>query len=61
MQGIAAAVLEFDTTFSRFVPTVYFGLLTSLAMLVALLANTTPLPLLIVTFRMAGNPRGPRR
>ncbi len=42
---------------SQFVPTVYFGLLTSLAMLVALLANITLLPLLIVTFRVAGRGR----
>ncbi len=39
---------------SQFVPTVYFGLLTSLAMLVALLANITLLPLLIATFRVTG-------
>lgn len=43
--------------FSQFIPTIYFGLLTSLAMLVALLANMTLLPLLIVTFRTAGNNR----
>ena len=42
--------------FSRFIPTIYFGLLTSLAMLVSLLANMTLLPLLIVTFRTAGDP-----
>jgi predicted RND superfamily exporter protein len=42
--------------FSRFIPTIYFGLLTSLAMLVALLANITVLPLLLVTFRVAGDP-----
>lgn len=42
--------------FSRFIPTIYFGLLTSLAMLVALLANMTLLPLLIVSFRTAGEP-----
>jgi predicted RND superfamily exporter protein len=42
---------------SRFIPTIHFGLLTSLAMLVALLANMTLLPLLIVTFRTAGQPR----
>jgi len=41
--------------FSRFIPTIYFGLLTSLAMLVALLANITLLPLLLVTFRVAGS------
>lgn len=33
---------------SQFVPTVYFGLLTGFAMLVALLANMTLLPLLLV-------------
>ena len=42
--------------FSRFVPTIYFGLLTSLAMLIALLANMTLLPLLMVRFRTAGEP-----
>ena len=42
--------------FSRFIPTIYFGLLTGLAMLVALLGNMTLLPLLIVTFRSAGEP-----
>ena len=36
---------------SSFVPTIYFGLLTGLAMLIALLANLTLLPLLIVRFR----------
>jgi len=40
--------------FSRFIPTIYFGLLTGLAMLISLLANMTLLPLLIVTFRTAG-------
>jgi len=39
---------------SKFVPTIYFGILTSLAMLVALVANMTLLPLLIVAFRTAG-------
>jgi len=41
---------------SNFVPTIYFGLLTGLAMLVALLANMTLLPLLLVQFRAAGEP-----
>ena len=41
---------------SRFNPTIYFGLLTSLAMLVALLANISLLPVLMVTFRAAGGP-----
>jgi len=42
---------------SNFVPTIYFGLLTGFAMLVALLADLTLLPLLIVRFR----PLGPNR
>jgi predicted RND superfamily exporter protein len=36
---------------SNFVPTVYFGLLTGLAMIAALVADLTLLPLLIVRFR----------
>jgi len=36
---------------SQFIPTINFGLLTGTAMLVALLANMTLLPVLIVTFR----------
>ena len=36
---------------SSFVPTIYFGLLTGLAMLIALVANLTLLPLLIVRFK----------
>ena len=36
---------------SNFVPTVYFGLLTGFAMLMALLANLTLLPLLLVQFQ----------
>ncbi len=40
--------------FSQFVPTIYFGLLTGLAMLTALLANMALLPTLIVTFRSGG-------
>jgi predicted RND superfamily exporter protein len=39
---------------SRFVPTIYFGLLTGLAMLVALLANLALLPVLIATFHAEG-------
>ena len=39
---------------SRFVPTIYFGLLTGLAMLVALFANMTLLPVLIETFHAEG-------
>jgi predicted RND superfamily exporter protein len=42
---------------SQFIPTIYFGILTSLAMLVALVANMTLLPVLMVTFRTAGEPR----
>ena len=44
---------------SRFVPTIHFGVLTSLAMAVALLANITLLPVLIVVFRAAGSGLGP--
>lgn len=40
---------------SNFVPTIYFGLLTGFAMLVALLANLTLLPLLIVRYKPLGN------
>lgn len=40
---------------SQFIPTIYFGVLTSLAMLIALLANMTLLPLLIATLRAMGN------
>jgi predicted RND superfamily exporter protein len=36
---------------SQFNPTIYFGVLTGAAMIVALLANMTLLPVLIVTFR----------
>ncbi|WDE13531.1 efflux RND transporter permease subunit [Thalassomonas haliotis] len=39
---------------SNFVPTVYFGLLTGFAMLMALFANMTLLPLLIVQFKPGG-------
>ncbi|MBU2676345.1 MAG: MMPL family transporter, partial [Gammaproteobacteria bacterium] len=42
---------------SQFIPTIYFGLLTGTAMLVALLANMTLLPVLIVTFRACGADR----
>ena len=38
---------------SQFTPTIYFGLLTGMAMLVALLANMTLLPVLVVTFHAA--------
>ena len=39
---------------SNFIPTIYFGILTGLAMLVALIANLTLLPLLIVYFKPLG-------
>jgi predicted RND superfamily exporter protein len=42
---------------SDFVPTIHFGLLTGFAMLIALVANLTLLPLLIVRFQ----PLGPER
>tara|TARA_B100000686_G_scaffold352317_1_gene453866 strand:+ start:957 stop:3536 length:2580 start_codon:yes stop_codon:yes gene_type:complete len=44
-------------SFSAFVPTIYFGLLTGLAMVVALLNNLTLLPILIVYLK----PLGPTR
>ncbi len=37
--------------FSNFIPTIYFGLLTGFSMVVALLANMTLLPLLIIHFK----------
>jgi len=43
---------------SSFVPTIYFGLLTGFAMLIALLADLTLLPLLIVRFKPLGPERG---
>jgi predicted RND superfamily exporter protein len=39
---------------SNFIPTIYFGILTGLAMLIALIANLTLLPLLIVAFKPLG-------
>jgi len=39
---------------SNFIPTIYFGLLIGLAMLIALIANLTLLPLLIVRFEPLG-------
>jgi predicted RND superfamily exporter protein len=39
---------------SSFIPTIYFGLLTGFSMLVALLADLTLLPLLLVKFRPLG-------
>ncbi len=40
--------------FSNFIPTIYFGLLTGLAMVVAFIANITLLPALIVAFKPFG-------
>jgi predicted RND superfamily exporter protein len=40
--------------FSNFIPTIYFGLLTGLAMIVALIANITLLPALIIIFKPYG-------
>lgn len=42
---------------SNFTPTIYFGLLTGLAMLIALVANLTLLPLLIIRFEPLGRAR----
>ena len=42
---------------SQFIPTIYFGILTSLAMLIALVANMTLLPVLIETFHTSGESR----
>ncbi len=39
---------------SNFIPTVYFGLLTGMAMLVALMNNLTLLPILIIIFKPLG-------
>jgi len=39
---------------SNFIPTIYFGILTGLAMVIALVANLTLLPLLIVSFKPLG-------
>jgi predicted RND superfamily exporter protein len=39
---------------SNFIPTIVFGLLTSIAMLVALIGSLTLLPQLLITFRPLG-------
>ena len=39
---------------SNFIPTIYFGLLTGFSMLVALIANLTLLPILLVWFKPMG-------
>ncbi|KMP10721.1 membrane protein [Candidatus Nitromaritima sp. SCGC AAA799-C22] len=41
-------------TLSNFIPTIYFGFLTGIAMVIALISNLTLLPLLIVVFRPLG-------
>ena len=41
-------------TLSNFIPTIYFGFLTGIAMVVALLSNLTLLPLLIIVFKPLG-------
>jgi predicted RND superfamily exporter protein len=41
---------------SNFIPTIYFGLLTGLAMIIALIANLTLLPLLIAMLKPLGPP-----
>ena len=43
-------------TLSNFVPTIYFGLLTGLAMLIAMVANLTLLPQLLIVFKPFGKP-----
>jgi len=43
---------------SNFIPTIYFGLLTGMAMLIALIANLTLLPLLIVQYKPLGTGAG---
>ncbi len=43
---------------SNFVPTIYFGILTGMAMLAALAADLTLLPVLLVIFRVDGSSRG---
>jgi len=45
---------------SNFIPTIYFGLLTGMAMVIALVANLTLLPLLIVRFQPLGSRSIPR-
>ena len=42
---------------SNFIPTVHFGLLTGLAMLVALIADLTLLPRLLILTKPFGDPR----
>ena len=44
---------------SNFIPTIVFGLLTSVAMLVALIGSLTLLPQLLITFKPLGSEAGP--
>ena len=44
-------------TLSNFIPTIYFGLLTGLAMLIAMVANLTLLPQLLIVFKPFGKAR----
>ncbi len=46
---------------SNFLPSIYFGLLTGLAMLIALIASLTLLPQLLIVFRPFGSEVGERR
>ena len=46
-------------TLSNFLPTIYFGLLTGLAMLIAFLAALTLLPVLILIWKPFGPGRNP--
>jgi uncharacterized protein len=43
---------------SNFIPSIYFGILTGIAMVVALIANLTLLPLLLVKLKPLGNNNG---
>jgi predicted RND superfamily exporter protein len=44
---------------SNFIPTIYFGLLTGFAMIFAMVANLTLLPLLLIRLKPLGPERGP--
>ena len=46
---------------SNFIPTIYFGLLTGLALFIALIAALTLLPQLIVTFKPFGPDTAPKK
>ena len=51
----AIAVGFFVLVLSPFIPTIYFGLLTVVAMIMALIADLLLLPKLIITFKVFGN------